>query len=505
MIKKSFLILISLFLSSQIFAATMSSRVRQVPKQIQDGIFVNPKDNIVPLVKFLAGTSGDTSSRVKILHDWICDNIAYDCDVFTEEGAGAQGYETVLKKRKAVCVGYANLMAVMCQLANIESEIVYGWSKGFNYPGYLRPESDHAWNAVKIAGKWKLIDVTWDAGFVERRTFIKRYTTQWYNLKPEQFIYSHLPEEKEWQLLGEKQIRTSERFEKEPYIPGVFFEYGLSFGKDAPSYTNLIHGETGFDFSSSKNGVSLSAGIYGESDGADLSRASYFENAGRNKRFLFDVPDKKVYTVRVGARINGVTSNPYYFSRADFEQKVLAKAQELLAEKKITKNEADLFVKSYYLVAENDRYYYAEDLFDNGRNMANSKILKLLERNTSRYENVLSFEVRAADDYAGFGADGARFPQLYLGYQTAQNIKLVSPLQGTLQKGSEQHFAVSTSAYSKLAFVLGESDFVFLTKNPKTGAFELDYTVPGDIDVLHLFASKDGTQFASLISWDIRD
>ena len=84
MVKKSFLFLVVLFLSFHIFPATMSPRVRQVPKDLQEQIFLNPKDNIVALAKFLAG-AGDASSKMKNLHDWICDNIAYDCDAFTEQ------------------------------------------------------------------------------------------------------------------------------------------------------------------------------------------------------------------------------------------------------------------------------------------------------------------------------------------------------------------------------------------------------------------------------------
>ena len=267
------------------FSATMNSRVRQVPKNIQEQIFENPKDTIYDLVKFLVGNSNDTGLKIRIMHDWICDNIAYDCD----------GYETVLKKRKAVCIGYANLLAVMCQVAKIDCEIVSGWSKGFGYRGYLKEESDHAWNAVKIAGKWKLIDVTWDAGFVERRTFIKQYSLQWYNLTPYQFGYSHLPEEEKWQLLSEKQVRTPEQFVKEPYVPGVFFEYGLSFGKDSPDYTNEIHEATGFDFVNSKNGVALVANIRPEKTDEDTRNYCWTENNGKTKRYVIDVPNKNEF------------------------------------------------------------------------------------------------------------------------------------------------------------------------------------------------------------------
>ena len=503
MLKKSFTILIFLFLSSQIFSAAMNPRVRQVPKQIQDEIFVNPKDSIVPLVKFLVGSSNDVSAKVRIMHDWICDNIAYDCDVFTEEGAGPQGYETVLKKRKAVCIGYSNLLSVMCQIANIECEIVSGWSKGFNYPGYLREESDHAWNVVKIGGKWKLLDVTLDAGFVERRYFIKHYTLQYYNLSPAQFIYSHLPEEEKWQLLSEKQIRSKEDFVKEPYVPGIFFEYGLSLGKNAPDYTNEISEATGFDIVASKNNTVIMASLYEEESGEKVEHGNWFENAGSNRRFIFDVPDKSLYSARFAARINGVTSNPTHFSRSDFERQLLPKIQSLLSAKKITAKEAELFEKSYYLIEENSRYYFDEDLFDNPRNQANNKILKLLDRNTNRYENVLSVDIKADSDYEGFGKNVSRFPQMYQGYHSVQTISLASPLKGCLKRGSEEFFSLKTNAYSQAAIILNGKDFVKLPKNPKNGAFELSYAIPENIESLDVYASKDGKEYISIFSYSL--
>jgi len=501
--KKSFVFLFVLFLSSEIFSATMNPKVRQVPKNLSEQVFVTPKETLPQLVNFLVGTSGDASSRVKILHDWICDNISYDCNVFTNKGAGPQDYESVLKKKTAVCAGYSNLMSAMCYYAKIEVDIISGWSKGFNYPGYLYKNSDHAWNAVKIGGKWKLIDVTWDAGFVERRTFIKHYTLQYFNLSPSQFIYSHLPEEEKWQLLPEKEIRSPERFVKEPYIPGVFFEYGLSFGKNAPDYTNEISEATGFDIVSSKNNVVLLASIRGSKPGADMDYASWLENAGRTRHFIFDVPDKELYTAKIGARINGTASNPTFFEKPDFEQNVLPKVNGLLSAKKITQKEAELFQASYYLIEYNNRYYYSEDLFDNPRNQANNKILKLLERNTSRYENVLYFDLKAAPDYEGFGKNVLRFPMYYTTYQAAGNISLISPLKGSLKRGTEEHFSIKTSAFSSLIIVTAEDKHVYIPKNPKTGAFELDFTIPEDAQMLDVYASSDKQNYRTIFSYGL--
>jgi len=45
----------------------------------------------------------------------------------------------------------------MCQLANIESIGITGYSKGFGYSGKIGNQSDHEWNAVHINNKWYLV------------------------------------------------------------------------------------------------------------------------------------------------------------------------------------------------------------------------------------------------------------------------------------------------------------------------------------------------------------
>ena len=504
-LKKNFVVAISALLFFSVphglFSAAMNSRVRLVPKNIAERIFVTPEETLPELVAFLVSGSADVSSKTKVMHDWICDNIAYDTDVFTEEGAGSQDYETVLKKRRAVCVGYANLFAAMCYYAKIEQKIIPGWSKGAFYPGYLRDESDHAWNAVKLGNKWQLIDITWDAGYVEGRTFIKRYTTQWLSLSPAQFIYSHLPEESRWQLLGEKEIRTGEKFVEEPYLPGLFFEYGLKFGKEEPKYTNKIGGIFSFDLLNSKGGVMTMCKLR-KKDGGIVDDSVWYENIGGGKRLFVDVPDGGEYRIALAARSDGKPMNPPYFSRAEFESGVLPAARALLSKKKITAAELEKFESSYVLVEDNGRYYYADDPLDTVRINAVTKILKALERNTSNYENVATLSVRADETYGGYG-DAPRFPQMFRGYDRTSLFR-VSPLAGKVKRGTRQSFSVESKSFTKIAFVLGGNDFVFFGKNPKTGAFTLDFDIPQDCpDNLEVYASKDGKKFEAIISYSV--
>ncbi len=129
--KKFTVALLVLILAAPLFSASMDSRVRSVPKDTLELVTKSPKKGLPTLVKILTEKAGGTQAKVKIFHDWICDNIAYDADMYFSGRVSKQDYESVLKKKKAVCSGYSSLMNEMCRLAGIESIGIHGYSKGF--------------------------------------------------------------------------------------------------------------------------------------------------------------------------------------------------------------------------------------------------------------------------------------------------------------------------------------------------------------------------------------
>jgi transglutaminase/protease-like cytokinesis protein 3 len=101
---------------------------------------------------------------VRSIYAWIVYNIRYDHRLAASPKRKKVSLKTILKTRKAVCAGYADLLGAMCKLAGIESEVVTGYSRCYNF-GHRRPFSwsDHAWNAVKLGGNWYLLDATWES------------------------------------------------------------------------------------------------------------------------------------------------------------------------------------------------------------------------------------------------------------------------------------------------------------------------------------------------------
>ena len=78
-------------------------------------------------------------------------------------------------------------------------------------------EPNHAWNAVKIDGKWQLIDTTWGSGYVSDGAYVKQFRETFFLPSPEQLAFSHFPQDAAWQLRSERSLSKTE-FESLPEI-----------------------------------------------------------------------------------------------------------------------------------------------------------------------------------------------------------------------------------------------------------------------------------------------
>ncbi len=146
------------------------------------------------------------------IYTWIANNIDYDLNAFENHVSVGQDAYTVFGKRKAICTGFAHLFQAMCQDAGLNCRLITGYAKGFGYKtGDHFDMPNHIWNAVLINGKWQLLDVTWASTNREKlmsipdslltRELIKFQVDRNFLVAPDQFIYTHLPEDPYWQLL----------------------------------------------------------------------------------------------------------------------------------------------------------------------------------------------------------------------------------------------------------------------------------------------------------------
>lgn len=101
------------------------------------------------LVPQIIDVSMTAKERQLAIHQWLIDNLEYDKSFKNIDAYSA------LTTGKTVCGGYATLYSVMLAEAGIESKIVTG--RNIHNPSPL----GHAWNLVKIEGKWYHADATW--------------------------------------------------------------------------------------------------------------------------------------------------------------------------------------------------------------------------------------------------------------------------------------------------------------------------------------------------------
>jgi len=108
----------------------------------------------------------------------------------------------VLRRKKAVCWGYSELIREMCTYANIPCYTVTGYSKELPFPAGSLENANHAWNAVRLDDKWYLLDATWDSGLLSGEDYFRsEYGEDYYLTSPELFVKNHLPIMPMWQLL----------------------------------------------------------------------------------------------------------------------------------------------------------------------------------------------------------------------------------------------------------------------------------------------------------------
>jgi hypothetical protein len=131
----------------------------------------------------------------------------------------------VLKKRTAVCDGYAKLFKTLCDYAGLRSEIISGYARAYGQTD-RRFRSNHSWNAVMIDSVWRLLDVTWASGyFTYSDQYVQRIDDTYFLTPPEQFIRDHYPEDLNWTLIDNPP--SIPEFRKMPFHCKSFVKYSI--------------------------------------------------------------------------------------------------------------------------------------------------------------------------------------------------------------------------------------------------------------------------------------
>ena len=179
------------------------------------------------LAQYLSTVTNSDAEKARAIYRWVADRIAYDIKSFSNKTSSSADPDAVFQSRLAVCAGYAALFERLAKESGLEAVTIVGYAKGIGHiTGSSISVPNHAWNAVKLEGKWQLIDTTWGSGYVADGAPVKKFSETFFLPSPEQLVFSHHPQEAAWQLRSERLLSKTE-FESLPEINTAFFNLGI--------------------------------------------------------------------------------------------------------------------------------------------------------------------------------------------------------------------------------------------------------------------------------------
>ena len=256
------------------------------------------EESVESLAAYLIEPTANEQEKARAIFCWICQNIDYDLGSYFKGRLSSTNSEDVLKSRSSVCSGYSDLFSALAGEAGLEAVEIRGYGKGYSYrPGQkFSGPFNHAWNAVKVNGSWRLMDPTWGAGYLGRDGKYHRWFDDHYFMTPpDQFIFDHLPEEEGWQLLDQPLSKTE--FEDLVYVESDLFNLGLKVIERNGSI--FAEGEVNLSVYAPKN-VVMMAGL--ESETGELEGRTLCQRDGENYEIRARLPQAGSYALRAYAK-----------------------------------------------------------------------------------------------------------------------------------------------------------------------------------------------------------
>lgn len=161
------------------------------------------KANTKNLAQQITQGKNTDAEKTKSIFIWIATTIEYDNELRLSQKLQKEIYTSeanvitqALRRKKALCGGYAFLFKQLCDDVGIKAEIVHGFTTTGNQTKNTSGTPEHTWNAVYVNNTWQLLDITWAVSHGSP----KNPKLFWYGTKPSDFIKTHLPKDKKWQL-----------------------------------------------------------------------------------------------------------------------------------------------------------------------------------------------------------------------------------------------------------------------------------------------------------------
>ncbi|CAF1179385.1 unnamed protein product [Rotaria sordida] len=199
-------------------------------------------DQLTTLIKDLIKDK-NLIDHVWVIFYWISQNILYDIDGDIDHNHNQnlkQKSNEIFSLRKTTYDGYATIFKILCNDIGIECITILGYAKDshFQINQSKFSQINHIWNAVKLNDNhWYLIDTVLGSGYIDNKYKYKKHLNIHYFLtRSEYMIYSHLPNDSQWQLLA-KPISMFDFF-RLPYLHSYYFIYNLTL--ISPRFSSIV-------------------------------------------------------------------------------------------------------------------------------------------------------------------------------------------------------------------------------------------------------------------------
>lgn len=201
--------------------AAVATNDRRPAEQIADSAA------IAAHARALTAQATTETERAAALYEWVARNVAYDAPAAVAGRHSHESAEAVWRHRLATCGGFVALYARLAGEAGLVVETLEGYAKGFDYRhGQSTRKPNHAWLAVRVDGRWGLVDPTWAAGTVAGGAFHPAFSWAYFLADPDALVLSHFPESSRWQLVQRPLSRRE--FERMPAVPRALLDIGFT-------------------------------------------------------------------------------------------------------------------------------------------------------------------------------------------------------------------------------------------------------------------------------------
>lgn len=186
--------------------------------------------DIITLSEYLAEGARSDLEKARSIYVWLTHNVSYDDAGFNSGNYKDTSADGVLVNRKSVCSGFSNLYFELGDAMGLEIKKVIGYSKGYGFKqGDRFEKTNHAWNIIKINGKWRIFDATWGRGYSKningKLTSFNEFEETWFNVDPYEAIFTHLPENPAHAFVSPR--LSLRQYESLPYVRQRFFSLGF--------------------------------------------------------------------------------------------------------------------------------------------------------------------------------------------------------------------------------------------------------------------------------------